>query len=65
MKTTHYREALAMLRMQIDSALRFDDSLLVEMTPEEIEKRNREHPGAHFVVGDFRITCLHPEKYNL
>jgi len=60
-----YRGALSLLRHQIDAALRFDDSLLVEMSPGEIERRKLEHPGAHFVIGEFEIKCTNPEKYHL
>ena len=33
----------------------------------EAERLNfqQNHPGAHFVIGDFEIKCLRPEKYNL
>lgn len=38
---------------------------LFDTTPEEDEAFKKNHPGAHFVIGDFEITCLNPEKYNL
>jgi len=38
---------------------------LVPIPFQEQLKFAREHPGAHFVIGDFEIRCLKPEKYNL
>jgi len=36
-----------------------------ELSFEEKEELARAHPGAHAIIGDFEIRCLHPEKYGL
>jgi hypothetical protein len=54
------RRALIDLQNQIQVALHFS---LKDATPIEIERFKIQHPGAHFVIGEFEIKCLNPEKY--
>ena len=35
------------------------------MSLEEQLAFQKDHPGAHLVIGDFEIRCLSPEKYHL
>jgi len=56
--------ALEELHDQVKVAVTFT-TMMREMTPEETFKFRAQHPGAHFVIGDFEIKCLHPEKYRL
>ena len=55
--------ALTTLLRAIGHVLDFDRHVV--MTPSEIDEFEHNHPGAHFVIGDFEIKCLKPEKYNL
>ena len=55
--------ALDTLRLQIAVALTCP--AMKDMTPEEQLWFSINHPDAHFVIGDFEIKCLHPEKYGL
>jgi len=54
--------ALEHLRVQLNVALRCETK---PMPFSEQIRFSKEHPGAHFVVGDFEIKCLKPEKYHL
>lgn len=57
--------ALQHLQQQLNVALSFDRQLMRDMSFEESIKFSKDHPGAHFVIGDFEIRCLNPEKYHL
>lgn len=59
---TSHRRALTDLKYFIEASMNFD---MKDMTPGEKLKFSQDHPGAHFVIGDFQITCLNPQKYGL
>ncbi len=54
--------AMEHLHNQIYAALNME---FYPMSFEEQLKFAKDHPGAHFVIGDFEIKCLKPEKYRL
>lgn len=64
--TWNYRaRALDNLMVQIGVAKHWHPSALLQMSPREVVEFQKRHPGAHFVIGDFEIKCLKPEKYGL
>ena len=60
----HKRSALSALYFKIGSMQTIRDTMK-PMTEAEKLKFQKDHPGAHFVIGDFEIKCLNPEKYGL
>ncbi len=60
-----FTRALSDLDIAVNVALALDPEIIRHMTQEEIRAFQREHSGAHFVVGDFEIRCLKPENYKL
>lgn len=59
---TAHRHALTDLKCGIEASMNFD---MKDMTPGERFAFSVKHPGAHFVIGDFEIKCLNPQKYGL
>ena len=62
--TEETKFTLESLRDQVALAIDMN-SLMVDMIYSEQAKFRKDHPGAHFVIGDFEIKCLNPEKYHL
>lgn len=61
-------EMLRMVRdlcQQMNAAANYDQTLLRDTSEAERQSFKLAHPGAHMVVGDFEIKCLHPEKYGI
>jgi len=57
--------ALNSLKQQIELTIDCDLTIMRPMYTSERVAFERKHPGAHFVIGDFEIRCLCPEKYGL
>lgn len=59
----HSQMALFQLICQARSAWQLNS--VKDMTVQETKAFQERYPGAHFVIGDFEIKCLNPDKYGL